>query len=391
MPAMHTTAVSLAPAAAAGPSAAAHAILAQQIALAPDGTAPEWIQLLPAGTVQPMDGRPAWTVTDAAALIRGSLATAAGGMLTIDYDHAMDLAAPRGERAPAAGWITALESRADGIWGRVDWTGPGSAAVAAREYRFFSPSFHFDPDTRRVTRILGGALVNRPALPQLPALTHTTHGEPMDEFLKALRKALGLPDSADQGAVLAAVQQARSQSSPLAATLAAAAGLDATATAEQIAGKVKAAVTGLATVATAAGLPAASDAAAVATAVATLKANATAATLLETQLATLSAQVKALEADKLAAKVDAAIQAGKFTPAQRADMLALAAANPELFDRITASAPALLKPGTDTPAGGKPPAAGELTAEQKAVCVAMGLSEDDYKKTLGLGATGTGG
>lgn len=390
---MHTTAASLAlasasPITAGAVPAAACAVLARQITLAADGAAPSWIQLLPAGAVEPSDGRTAWTVGDGPALVRASLASAAGGMLTVDYDHAMDLAAPRGEPAPAAGWITELESRQDGIWGRVEWTGKAAAAVAAREYRFFSPTFHFDPVSRRVTRILGGALVNRPALPQLPALAHTTHGDTMDEeFLKALRKALGLADSADQGAILAAARTART---PV-ATLAAAAGLDAAATAEQIADRVKATVTGLAAVATAAGLPAATDAGAIATAVATLKANATAATVLETQLAALSAQVTALEADKLAAKVDAAIQAGKFTPAQRADMLALAAANPALFDRISSSAPVLLKPGTDQPAGGRPAAAGELTAEQKAVCAAMGLAEADYKKTLGLGTTGAGG
>jgi len=348
------------------------------------GKPPEWVQLMPAGAFKPADGRPGWTLPDAQAVIGASLAAAAGGMLPMDYDHALDLAAPQGGRAPAAGWMTALEARADGIWAKVEWTDAGARAVASREYRFLSPAFLHAKDGT-VTRILGAALVNRPALPQLPALA-AHHGEPMNELLRKLLEALGLPETADQTTALAAVSTLKAGTGQLTA-LCSAAGLEASATIDQLA----ATITGLKTaagqvkaIAAAAGLPEATPAEQVITAVKGLKGGAS---LLEQQVATLAAQVNSLVGDKHTAKVDDAIKAGKFTPAQRGDLLALASANPDLLDRMIASAPVILSPGS-TDLGTRQAAEGELTAEQKAVCAAMGLSEDAFKKSLAAQKTG---
>ncbi|WP_372400280.1 phage protease [Azospirillum sp. HJ39] len=346
-----------------------------------DGVAPRRIRLLPVGTVTPNDGREPWTVKDAAAVVAASLATAPHGLLAIDYDHAADLAAPKGGAAPASGWITGLLVTADGIQADVEWTEAGARAIAAKEYRFISPSFRHTQD-RQVTRIIGAGLTNRPALSDLPALAHQ-HGTSMDPILAAVLEALGLPKTADQTTAVAAVTGLKATATTTTA-LCAAAGVDTGATAEQVvtavaslkatAGQVKA-------IASAAGLAETATPTEIATAVTTLKANASAATLLETQVATLSSRLQALEGDKLTVEVDAVISAGKFVPAQRGELVALASANKPLFDRLVASAVPVLKAGEQL--GGGAPAGGGLTAEQKAVCAAMGLSEDAYKKSLG--------
>lgn len=352
----------------------AHAVLCAALPVEA-GTAPEWVKLMPAGTFRPNDPRQGWTLRDPAAVIAASLASAAGGMLPIDYDHAVDLAAPQGRQAPAAGWMTQLQARADGIWAQVEWTDAGARAVAAREYRFLSPSFLHAKDGT-VTRILGAGLVNRPALTDLPQLAASQQGDTMDPTLIALREALGLAETADQATALAAVTTLKAGQGQLTA-LCSAAGLAAGTAPEQLVTAVKAAVDGVKAVAAAAGLDGTATADQV---VASVKALRAGASVADQQLATLSAQVKSLMDEKTAAKVDAAIKAGKFPPAQRDNLLALAAAAPATLDAMIEKAVPVLTPGPAT--GDRPNPDGSLTAEQKAVCAAMGLSEDAYKATL---------
>src|SRR5688500_2480820 len=92
-----------------------------EIALNASGGAADWIMLLPIGAgglITTVDKRGPYRVRDATQLVVDSL-QAAGGRLPIDENHATDLAAPRGEPAPARGWATELQARQDGIYGRV--------------------------------------------------------------------------------------------------------------------------------------------------------------------------------------------------------------------------------------------------------------------------------
>ncbi len=100
-----------------------------------------------------------------------------GADLVVDYHHASALAPRQGGRAPAAGWITAMQLRADGteLWGRILWTTEAAAAVARRQYRFLSPLLRFNaPD--RVTgepvpmTLHSVALTNTPFLTELESL-----------------------------------------------------------------------------------------------------------------------------------------------------------------------------------------------------------------------------
>jgi phage I-like protein len=106
-----------------------------------------------------------------------------GADLVIDYHHGSVLAARTGAKAPAAGWIRAMELRNDGteLWGRVLWTAEAAAAIGRREFRYLSPVLRFGwPD--RVTgkpialQIHSVALTNTPTKPPpRTAAAHRTH------------------------------------------------------------------------------------------------------------------------------------------------------------------------------------------------------------------------
>ena len=85
-------------------------------------SAPEWIELLPAGVFYGRDGRGPFRLDDPAAVIASTTAMQMNAGLPIDYDHATDFGAPEGRPAPAAGWIRELEVRDGAVWGRVEWT-----------------------------------------------------------------------------------------------------------------------------------------------------------------------------------------------------------------------------------------------------------------------------
>lgn len=126
----------------------------------------EWVHLVPAGTFSGSDGRGPFRLADAPAVIAASLA---GGKIPFDENHSTDLAAPRGAPSPARGWIVAMQSRPDGIWGRVEWTGEGRALLGQRAYRGVSPVFESDK-SGTVLRVLRAALTNVPNLPQLATM-----------------------------------------------------------------------------------------------------------------------------------------------------------------------------------------------------------------------------
>ncbi|SFZ85994.1 Mu-like prophage I protein [Devosia enhydra] len=162
------------------------------------GDAPDWVHLLPAGDIRTGDGRGPYRVADAGAVIAASLT--AGDRLVIDENHSTDLAAPQGLPAPAMGWVTSLQARADGIWGQVEWTDAGRVLVAGRAYRGISPAVEHDR-TGRVIAIRRASLVNRPNIKGLTAL----HQETSMDLLARLRAALELADTTSEDAIVTAV------------------------------------------------------------------------------------------------------------------------------------------------------------------------------------------
>lgn len=201
------------------------------------GEVPEYIHLLPAGTFSGVDGRGPYELGDTQKLIAASLP--AGRKLPVDINHSIDLLNGTGKETPAVGWIVALEGRDDGVWGKVEWTAKGQQALADKAYGFVSPVFtSHAAKPHRVVQLLRASLTNDPNL-QLTALhtrNHsTTDGDPeMDE---ELRKALGLPETADQAAILAALTtrlNASTAAADLMTRVAEAAGLTKDATADEV-------------------------------------------------------------------------------------------------------------------------------------------------------------
>lgn len=162
---------------------------------------PESAELIPAGRVTGRDGR-AWNNDTPQAI----LAHFAGlGMeLPVDVEHSTELKAPKGEPAPAAGWVKGLEMRDGAVWGRIEWNQLGRELVGGKQYRYLSPVILYNPKSGAIGGLSSVALTNRPNL-NLPALNHQNGEETSPEeaiMLKALLAALGLPEDATEAQAL---------------------------------------------------------------------------------------------------------------------------------------------------------------------------------------------
>ncbi|HEV2501614.1 MAG TPA: phage protease [Mesorhizobium sp.] len=324
------------------------------------GEVPEFIHLLPAGTFSGVDGRGPYELGDAQKLIAASLP--AGRKLAMDINHSIDLLTSEGEETPAVGWIVALEAREDGIWGKVEWTEKGRHAVAGKEYGFVSPVFtSLTAKPYRLVQLLRASLTNDPNL-KLTALhsrNHSlNHGDPeMDE---ELRKALGLPETADQAAILAALTtklNASTAAADLMSRVAEAAGLKKEATGEEV-------VTAL---------------------------QARAASGDDAEKAELREQVKQLNSrvttlvtthakDRAETVIDKAIEDGKLVPALRDHYIAR-----HIKDPADVEVEIKLMPSLNSGGLGKRPAVetgdGTLAADEAVVCEMMGLDPKAFAQT----------
>lgn len=344
-----------------------------------DGAAPEWVHLLPAGEIRTGDGRGPYRVRDAAALMAASLVP--GDRLPIDENHATDLAAPRGEPAPARGWIVELQARDDGLWGRVEWTAAGRRLVAGKAYRGLSPVIQHLKDGT-VTAVLRASLVNRPNLRGLTALhlLGSPSGHPALDasfqendmtLLEKLLAALGLPAATTEEAAIAAVTTMHAARAETSTALQAA----------------------LAPIAKAVGLAETADAAAVLVGVQGVAAAAgqgtdQAVTALQAELAAVTTRLNTLLDDgrKKAAEsfVDQAIRDGRVgVKPMRDRYVALHMADPANAEAMIGAMPILGGGGQIVPP--TPPARdGEisLNAEQLAVAKMLGQDPKAYAETL---------
>ncbi len=136
-------------------------------------------RIIPAGLFSATDGRPhglpGWQLNRLEALSIVKLAAARSGDYVIDYEHQTLNAASNGKPNPAAGWFKRLEWRdGEGLYVTdARWTERASAMISAKEYRFISPTFHYDK-SGHVLDIVNIALTNHPALDGLTDLAATT-------------------------------------------------------------------------------------------------------------------------------------------------------------------------------------------------------------------------
>ena len=328
--------------------------------------APEWVHLLPAGEVRTQDGRGPYQAGDITALMAASLP--AGAKLVLDENHATDLAAPQGREAPARGWIVELQSRADGIWGRVAWTAEAIRRAVWKEYRGISPVIAHRA-SGAITSILRASLTNTPNLQGLVTL----HSEGNDMDLRnALIEATGLGSGADDGAIVTAVKEAIANKGGDAAV---------------------ALQSALAPIAKAAGLAETSDAATVLAGVQQLATSGDAATItaLQSEIATLGTRLQAVTDAGLRKDattfVDGAIAEGRVAVKPMRDRyIAMHMKDPAGTEELIKAMPKLT--GVTITGDAPEPKAGELTASQRNVVALMGLDPEDYKKTLAASGQG---
>lgn len=341
-----------------------------EIALnAAGNAAADWIMLVPIGVgglITTVDGRGPYRIADASKLAAAAL-NAHAGRIPIDENHATDLAAPEGRPAPARGWVNAMEARADGIYGQVEWSAAGTALMAERAYRFISPVLIHDKQGL-VLDLPRASLTNLPNLRGMAALN--SEGSDHMDLLAQLRQLLGLGDDADAGSVVAKVKGMCGTDTAM-QSIAKAAGLGADATSEAIIFTV--------------------------TSLATAGGDAKTIVALQSELreigGKLQAAMTATATEKATAFVDSAIRDLRVgVRSLREHYISRHAASADGAAQVEKEIGALPKLGAGSTLMVEPPAPKDgkvaLNAEQKQAAKLLGIKEDDYAKTLASEASG---
>lgn len=134
----------------------------------PDKKPPKEFLLLPYGRMETTKGN--FILTHEAAAEVMMKYKEHGADVNIDYEHQALKATEEPQPAPAAGWGK-LSLRDDGIWmTNVKWSDKASTYLTNGEYRYFSPAFSVDPDTKEISELINVAITNLPATHQQEAL-----------------------------------------------------------------------------------------------------------------------------------------------------------------------------------------------------------------------------
>lgn len=321
-----------------------------------EGASGHWVMLLPKGSFSGRDGRGPWDAGDEAnlrAVVNATLKRAGSTELVIDYDHQTVFSAVPGVggRAPAAGWIKEFDVRADGLWGRVEWTDTAAQAIRAGEYRYLSPVYQFHK-SGKVIHLLSAGLTNVPNL-DLAAVAASADLNQQEETMEQIALALGLPQGASEADVLAAINSVLTSTAAMAVVV----GLDKTAKPEAILTAVQAAKAGAPDPAKFVPIE---------------------------QVTALQASVKALQdtvaVDKAETAVNSAITDGKLMPALKEWGVDLYRSNAAAFDAFISKSPVLTSAqrAAATPADKKD---GALDDSDLAVMRQLGVSVEEMTKS----------
>ncbi|MBK67914.1 MAG: hypothetical protein CMP22_07260 [Rickettsiales bacterium] len=132
-----------------------------------------WVQIFPAKKEwYGADGRGPYRISELDKIIQVSKIDDLLAYAMVDRDHARQLA-QQGTPVPAAGWFKDYEAREDGsIWGLVEWTPKAKEELSSKEFKYFSPSFYVDKETREIVAITGGSITNTPNFTKMQALAN---------------------------------------------------------------------------------------------------------------------------------------------------------------------------------------------------------------------------
>ena len=129
--------------------------------------------------------------------------------LPIDYEHQTlggRFSSPTG-RAPAAGWITAIESEPNvGLFALVNWTEAAEGQLRAKEYRYLSPVAIVRKSDRKLVAVHSVALTNKPAIVGMEPIVNRCEldDDAVSPDVVALREMLDLPNDTSNVEVVAA-------------------------------------------------------------------------------------------------------------------------------------------------------------------------------------------
>jgi len=164
-----------------------------------EASAPTTIPLAPIGDVEARDGRFFRLPEGEFERIRARTAADYPGGMPLDLRHDTEGKNPFSSgdddfpAGAAAGWFSADTMRIeDGfVVADVEWTEPGARFVAKRLFRYISPVFFADPETRIVEQFKSAALTNNPAL-NMPALNEAQETMSHEQDTTGLRSLFGL-------------------------------------------------------------------------------------------------------------------------------------------------------------------------------------------------------
>lgn len=173
-----------------------------------NGKAPDEIQLIPFGVHNTLKYGKIVVDDESLNSIMAFRKTREPNDELIDYEHQSFAEPP--QEAPASGWIKKLINKGkDGIWAAVEWTDKARSRIEAKEYRYFSPVTITRKTDGVVLGLLGGGLTNLPNIIGIKPLTNKasiqTHKE--GQSMKALAALLGLPETATEDEIMAAVKK----------------------------------------------------------------------------------------------------------------------------------------------------------------------------------------
>ena len=292
-----------------------------------DGGIPEIVPLMSVGRNDGRDGR-TFFVSNAEEVIKATDAFRGNADLLLDYNHQSEYARENGRPAPASGWMKNFVVQDGFICAVVEWTPKARELIKNKEFRFISPVFiHKNGE---VVRIVSAALTNSPNF-ELKALNQQEK-EQMDTEETALCQALGVSDAQTALPRIAGLQEAERALNEVAQAL----NCDCSA-----------------------------------------QAILTAARNIEPDKAKY---VSTTEYAKACNEL-AAINEGRLPPALKENAVAMAKTQGEtaLNEWLT-----LIKPvsGKDAPTDTPALKTDALTAEDKAVCQSLGLTEEEFKKGM---------
>lgn len=287
-----------------------------------------WLPMIPAGDVIGRDGR-SWKNSDPDAIV-----AAFDAKLPFDIEHSTEIRGPEGKDADAAGWILALENREGVIWGQVEWTYIGRYKISDKLYSYYSPAFTYNEEGV-ITSMRSAGLTNKPNF-YVPALNRE-EDNPM-KLPKLILDALALGEDATEQDALTAINTLKSEKE-VALNRANTPDLNKFVPKD------------------------------------TYDVALNRATKAENELAEINEQ-------KVEAIVDAAIEAGKVSPADKEMYVGLCRTEEgrEQFKKFAEAAPKIATNAkVKTP---EQPQGGELTKEQLALCHAMNITPEQWKENL---------